>query len=206
MTSTSTTPRPPARLRAKHPRILRRQHGIVLAITLIALTLLLIGAAAMLRTVDTSGMLAGNLAFRRDLANRSESAMATARAALLGGALGTEAARDADLAKANYAATRLASSGGIPTVLADDSAYAAAGYASSVADKVTLRWVIDRQCASGTVAFSTAACESVSSDGDAGGSSWLRKPDGASRPVYRISVRVTGPRDTEAYFQSTFVD
>ena len=177
-----------------------------MAITLIALVLLLVGAAAMLRAVDTSGMLAGNLAFRRDLANRSESAIGAARAALISGALSTEAARTADLTKSNYSATSLASSSGVPAVLASDSAYTAAGYGSSTADKVTLRWVIDRQCASGTVAFSTAACESVSSSGDAGGSSWLRKPNASSRPVYRISVRVTGPRDTEAYFQSTFVD
>ena len=177
-----------------------------MAITLIALVLLLVAAAAMLRAVDTSGMLAGNLAFRRDLANRSETAIAAARAALVSGALSTGAARTVDLASANYSATRLPSSGGVPTVLASASAYKAAGYAASTADKVTLRWVIDRQCASGTVAFSTGACESVTSNGDAGGSSWLRKPNGASRPVYRISIRVTGPRDTEAYFQSTFAD
>lgn len=203
---TSTTPRPRAPFRPTPLRTLGRQRGIVMAITLISLALLLVGAAAMLRTVDTSGMLAGNLAFRRDLANRSESAIVAAREALTSGALNTEAARSADLAKANYSATRLATSSGVPTVLADESAYAKAGYASLAADKVTLYWVVDRQCASGTVAFSTAACESVSSDGDAGGSSWLRKPNGASRPVYRISVRVKGPRDSEAYFQSTFVD
>lgn len=203
---TSTTPRPRVPFRPPHLRTLGRQRGIVMAITLISLALLLVGAAAMLRTVDTSGMLAGNLAFRRDLANRSESAIVAAREALTNGALNTEAARSADLAKANYSATKLASSSGVPTVLADESAYAKAGYASLAADKVTLYWVVDRQCVSGTVAFSTAACEFVSSDGDAGGSSWLRKPNGASRPVYRISVRVKGPRDSEAYFQSTFVD
>jgi len=203
---TSKTPRPRVPFRSRSPRTPARQRGVVMAITLIALTLLLIGAAAMLRAVDTSGMLAGNLAFRRDLANRSEGAIVAARAALLSGALSTEAARTTDQAKANYSATRLDSPSGVPAVLADDSKYDKAGYASSSTDKVTLRWVIDRQCASGTVAFSTAACESVSSSGDAGGSSWLRKPNGASRPVYRISVRVTGPRATEAYFQSTFVD
>lgn len=205
---TSTTPRPRAPFRSTHLRTLGRQRGIVMAITLISLVLLLIGAAAMLRTVDTSGMLAGNLAFRRDLANRSETAIAAARKALVSGALSTEAARSVDLPEANYSATKLASSGGVPTVLASETAYGknGKGYASLVADKVTVYWVIDRQCASGTVAFSTATCEFVSSDGDPGGPSWLRKPNGASRPVYRISVRVSGPRGTEAYFQSTFVD
>jgi hypothetical protein len=177
-----------------------------MAITLIALVLLLVAAAAMLRAVDTSGILAGNLAFRRDLANRSESAIVTARAALTSGTLGTDTARTANSAEAHYSATRLPSSSGVPTLLANDSAYTAAGYGSATADKVTLRWVIDRQCASGTVAFSTATCEYVSSSGDAAGSNWLHKPNGGTRPVYRISVRVTGPRDTEAYFQSTFVN
>jgi len=203
---TSKTSRSRAQRRSTRLRTPGRQRGVVMAITLIALALLLIGAAAMLRTVDTSGILAGNLAFRRDLANRSEGAAAVARAALVSGALSTEAARTANLPQANYSATKLDAPGGVPTVLVDDSAYAAAGYAATSADKITLRWVIDRQCASGTAAFSTAACESVSSSGDAGGSSWLRKPNGASRPVYRISIRVTGPRDTEAYFQSTFAD
>jgi hypothetical protein len=33
-----------------------------------------------------------------------------------------------------------------------------------------------------------------------------RKPSGSTRPIYRISVRVSGPRSTEAYFQTTYVD
>ena len=37
------------------------------------------------------------------------------------------------------------------------------------------------------------------------GTNWLRIPGGASRPVYRISVRVTGPHNVQAYYQSTYV-
>ena len=90
-----------------------------------------------------------------------------------------------------------------------DSAYAARYPDVTSADGITLRWVIDRQCvgaAGTTAAFRSDVCESVHSAGDAGGSSHLRKPEGGSRPLYRISVRVSGPRGTEAYFQSTFVN
>ena len=38
---------------------------------------------------------------------------------------------------------------------------------------------------------------------DKGGSSFLKKAGGGLRPVYRISVRVTGPRNTQAYLQGT---
>jgi len=176
-----------------------------MAITLIALALLLIAAAAALRSVDTSTLLVGNLAFRRDLTNRAETAIATAKAALVSGAVSTETVRIADLASSNYSSLKLSSPNGIPTVLISDSAYTSAGYASTTVDGITLRWVIDRQC---TVAgaFDSSRCEYVANSGDTAGSNWLKKPSGANRPIYRISVRVTGPRNTEAYYQTSYLD
>jgi hypothetical protein len=190
---------------------------MVMLITMVALVLLLIGVAAAIRTIDTSGILVGNLAFRRDLTNRSETAIATARAALVTGAISTDTVRAADLASSNYSAVRLATgANGVPTVLLSDSAYTAAGYSqidgTAANGYVTLRWVIDRQCVV-TGAFnsatSTGTCETVANvGGDAGGSGQMmgRKPSGSTRPIYRISVRVSGPRSTEAYFQTTYVD
>ena len=43
----------------------------------------------------------------------------------------------------------------------------------------------------------------MTAEGDKGGSNHMKKPVGESRPVYRISVRVTGPRGTQAFLQST---
>jgi type IV pilus assembly protein PilX len=208
----------PMKLSRVSPRPLRRstrraQQGVVMAITLIALVLLLIGVAAMLRSVDTSSMVVGNLAFRRDLTNRSESAILTSRTALVSGALMDDTTRIVDSTSSNYSATRLASTTGIPTVLLSDSAYTAKSYpcvpascTASTTDGTLLRWVIDRQCITGTVDFDTTACEYVSSTADKGGSSHLHKPGGASRPVYRISVRISGPRGMEAYYQTTYAD
>ena len=52
---------------------------------------------------------------------------------------------------------------------------------------------------------SPAVHSTAHSSTDAGGSMHLatRKPSGAARGVFRISVRVTGPRNTEAYIQTT---
>jgi len=198
------------------------QRGIVMVFTLIALVLMLIAVAAVVRSVDTSTAVVGNLAFRRDLTNRAELAIAKAKAALnAGGAASTEAARGADVAAAHYSATRLASPAGgigVPAVLVSNSAYDTAGYScmsgagtalpncsTPGTDGIVIRWVIDRQCVAGTSTFGTNACGYLKTPKDPGGSSHLvtRKPDGAARSLFRISVRVTGPRNTETYIQTT---
>jgi hypothetical protein len=180
-------------------------------LTLIALTLLLIGAAALMRTVDSSSILVGNLAFRRDLTNRAETAIADARNRLVSGALSTEPARIVDLPAQHYSATKLpVGSNGVPSVLLSESDYASKYTAPTTSsDGIILRWVIDRQCASGTGAYQDSACEYVAATGaDTGGAKSPGGPPvaGTTRPVYRISVRVTGPRGTEAYYQTTYAD
>jgi len=208
--------------RARSMRTRRAQRGIVMVFTLIALVLMLIAVAAVVRSVDTSSGVVGNLAFRRDLTNRAELAIAQAKAALnAGGAVHSEAARSADLASAHYSATRLAPpTGGIgvPAVLVSDDKYKRAGYSclggagvalancdTPGADGIVIRWVVDRQCVAGTSAFGTSECAYLADPKDPGGSahSLTRKPDGGARSVFRISVRVTGPRHTEAYIQTT---
>ena len=204
------------------PRLANRprrhaQRGVIMILTLIALVLLLIGVAAMLRTTDNATAVIGNLAFRRDLTNRAEVAIATAKAALnSGGDLFTDGARSSDSATDNYSATRLAnaSSIGVPTVLLSNTAYTAKGYQCLPAgctpgsDGVVLRWVIDRQC-SGTngtpLTFNIADCGYLGTTKDKGGTDWLnpKKPNSSARGLFRISVRVTGPRNTEAYIQTT---
>jgi Tfp pilus assembly protein PilX len=181
----------------------RSQRGVVMIVALIALVLLLVGGAAMLRTIDTSSILVGNLSFRRDLANRAERGFVLARAALSSGALSVDSVRTADVTAANYSASKLTDgAGGIPLILTKDSAFTMTG-ADITEDEVTVRYVIDRRCvAAGT--FDAGSCESLTSSGDAGGSNWLKKPSGSSRPLYRISVRVKGPQNTEAYFQTTY--
>jgi len=178
-------------------------------IALIALVLLLLAGAAMMRSADSATVLAGNIGFRRDLGNQAERGFVAARKALVSGALSSDTTRSADQLAYNYSSIRLeTNANGVPKVLASETAYTSAGMAlADITDStsgITVRYVIDRQClATGT--FSAASCEVTSaSSTDAGGSNWLRKAGGESRPVYRISVRVQGPRNTESFYQSTF--
>ncbi len=188
--------------------------------TLIALVLMLIAVAAVVRSVDSSTSVIGNLAFRRDLTNRAELGIAKAMAALKSGSLSTETAQMTDLASANYSATRLATpSGGVgvPAVLVSNSSYNTASYAcidgsgntlttcTPGSDGIVIRWVIDRQCVSGATTVDTSTCGYLKTSRDKGGSASNanRKPDGGTRGLFRISVRVTGPRSTETYIQTT---
>jgi len=93
-----------------------RQRGVVLIVALIALVLLMIGGVALVRSMDTSQLLAGNLAFKRDLVNRGEAGIGQAIGLLNAGALATEAARQASSGASNYSAQVLASTpAGIPS-------------------------------------------------------------------------------------------
>ena len=187
----------------------RRQRGVSMLIALIGLLLLMIGAVAMMRSFDTGSVLAGNLAFRRDAGHQGDRGVAAAQALLDAGALASETARERDDPASNYSAVRLPTdAGGIPLVLLSESQFMGAGMKADndIADKdsaVTIRYVIDRQCSS-PGPFDPARCASAPKAGDTGGTHWLPKPSGSADAVYRVTVRVDGPRSTQAFVQATF--
>jgi type IV pilus assembly protein PilX len=195
----------------------RRQAGVVLLYGLIVLAIMLIGAAAMVRSMNTSLVNAGNLGFKRDLTNQADRAAATVLGLLQTGALSTVTARETSSTARNYSATILPSNAqGLPNVLVSDSAFSSVGVASNdivVADQgITLRWVIDRLCVNTGTAdpnHCTMANDPLPTGGSmsdqnnaifttSGGAGALQR-----RVVYRVSIRVTGPRQTQAFFQTT---
>ncbi len=74
----------------------------------------------------------------------------------------------------------------------------------SATSQVTIRYVIDRLCTPLTVVASSTAC--VQSTGLPTGGTANRNTAVAppSATIYRISVRVDGPRSTQAFLQTTF--
>ncbi len=183
--------------------------GVALPFTLMALVVLLLAGAGLIRAMDVGLLQAGNLAFRRDLANQAERGIAQATTLLNSGALATETARESDSLANNYSATRLGTNTqGIPTVLTSDAAFTAAGFTSAdITDSstgVTVRWVIDRQCAASGNLLSTS-CATALTGSDTAADDRYRLVNAESLPVFRISVRATGPRNTQAFFQATVV-
>lgn len=183
-----------------------RQRGVVLLFCLIVLVILLAGGVAVVRSMNTSLTSAGNLAFRRDLVNQGERAVSAVLAKFA--TAGTLANATDDLPGENFKATKLdTNTQGVPKALLDDKTFETVGKASNdIADsaaQVSIRYVIDRLCASTGPATSTGCVQS--SAAPAGGTaSPMPPPTPPTATVYRLSMRVSGPRDTQVFVQSTF--
>jgi type IV pilus assembly protein PilX len=195
------------------------QRGVVMIVTLVVLVVLLVGAVALLRSSDSASVLAGQVGFRRDMKNQAERAIKMAIDSLKDGDLAAPSARTENEPEANYSAAQLDTdvATGLPTLLlGSDSDFKAAGYSVAISDAkgsaanvdsgVTVRYLIDRQCPSaGAVDETTCSRTSVlrqynGQDSNAHMASTTFRS--TQHTVYRISVRVDGPRGTQAFFQS----
>lgn len=201
------------------------QHGAVLLFCLIALTIMLIGAAGLVRSFQSTLFSAGNIGFKRDMRNQSEMAVNLAvgpTGYFQTGVLNSSTARAQNLPTANYSAVMLTTNEqGIPDAfLLSDSAFAAAYSAPDLTSPdghVTVRYVIDRLCTStgDERTLATASCILASTPAAPGGGSLniqsaeragLTPGNVSAVPqsvVYRITARVIGPRNTMSFFQST---
>ncbi len=196
------------------PPPLHRERGVIMVIALITLVILMIGAIATIRSMNSSLTNVGNFGFKRDMANQADRAMRKALDTLSG-----LASADADNASLNYSAAMLASTPeGIPQVLLDTSnpgAVGGYGSAANVIDLTTAQsgesstnipqlkiyYVIDRMCQTAG-AVSPTNCQTASSDtqGVKSGKDVKRPP----KPLFRVTVRVDGPRDSQSFYQATF--
>lgn len=192
-----------------HAPVLHRapQRGVIMVIALITLTLLLIGAAASMRSMSVSLSSVGDFGFKRDMANQAERGIRAATDALTTGVLSAPAARQNDNTAANYSATMLNSSPeGIPLALLDLNNVANVGGAGSaanaiVAPGVRVDYLIDRVCFN-TGVHTPSSCQLLGTLTNAGSNA--RVPRQAPQPTYRITVRVAGPHNAYSFFQSTF--
>ena len=194
----------PARLTSRRP-----QRGIVLVFALITLVILMIGAVAISRSLSSSQFTLGNIGFKRDLTNQGERALQMAMDAVrAGGALSTETARNANLNTANYSATILATNAqGIPAALLNNDSFASVGVATNDIRVngmgITIRYVIDRM-ATTAGPCTPSTCTMANQQVFGGASNEAPKPSPPVQPIFRMTLKVSGPRNTVSYFQSTF--
>lgn len=189
----------------------RRQHGIIMVIALITLAIMMIGAVAALRSMNATLAGAGNVGMKRDMANQAEVALRKAM-----DNLNALTSPNADDTSRNYSAVMLpVTPEGIPTVLVganpatlDGKGNAsnvvnltsASAYGSYTAPNVTMYYAIDRLCQSGG-AFATTSCLTPSNVAQ-GGNSNINLPTNV-KPLYRVTVRVDGPRGAQSFYQAT---
>ncbi|MDP2229727.1 hypothetical protein [Methylotenera sp.] len=187
-----------------------KQSGVVLFITLVALVIMLIASVALIRSTDTNLLISGSLAFKRDVVNQAERSMPSIRTKFTSGVLSTSASKQVNsIVNDNYYATIQPSSAlGIPNVLLNTTTFDVAMPNNNITyagGGITIRYVIDRMClATGEISPSNCTISKAGTDLGGGKKQILGKLSGEDGVVYRISLRATGPKNTEAFMQSTF--
>jgi len=185
-----------------------RQRGVVLIFSLIVLLILTIGAVALMRSMSSSLFGAGNLAFRRDLVNQGEQAASNVLAEFQAGANPSlVGATAANVPASNYSAIILPTNAqGVPNALLAQS-LGAVGTAPDITGPpngdVKIRYVIDRLCSALGPATS-ALCVQSTANPTGGTATSNAPPPVPAATVYRLSVRVSGARNTQVFLQSTF--
>jgi Tfp pilus assembly protein PilX len=193
----------------------RTQRGVVLFIALLVMVALSLAGIALIRSVDTATIVAGNLAFKQAAASAVDRGFEQAVEALFDPvadptkSLPVIADKQNDLKAQNYFANVRLKAGSIPEIpdeLQSSTAFAGAGLNAGLipvdaAGNKSL-YVIERMCANpGPAVGSNCNLSSLSLGADAG----TQHYEGLVRPgdaYYRVTVRVEGPRNTVAYAQA----
>jgi type IV pilus assembly protein PilX len=183
------------------------QRGIVLVIALIVMVALSLAGIALMRSVDTSTAVVGNLAFTQASTLPANLAVEEAVAALFEDELIANV--NQDLPAQNYYATRQNGEDprGIPEVLTTKTKASAlarvlnAGYGNEV------RYVVERMCAPGIPVTPSRAelvkyCDMLPPKPSGTTTMETDKIELPRIPLYRLTVRVDGPRNTVSFLQA----
>lgn len=211
---------------------MKQQRGISLIVVLIGLVIITFAAIALLRSTDTSTLVAGNLTFKKAALASGDAGTEVAIAWLDGNSAGTTL--HTDVAASGYYATASTAcdltGSRTPDDPADDVDWTGSdpgGNCQMAAPEIaapegvtpgyTVRYVINRMCnAAGDPGLALApgggamVCSRADATTDAAstqvGPTYTRRPfSGGSQTYYRITTRITGPRNTVRYVQAFVV-
>lgn len=203
-----------------------RQSGLALMVALIALAAMTLAGVALVRSIDTNALIAGNLAFRQNATTGGDAGVEAARTWITG-------ASKTQLQTGNgagYYATMMNTGGGIDitgsrTQTTDDNVkwtdfngnLEAGGHTATCLpfgskDLNRICYIIHRMCSfEGPLEDSASNCSLTSSSTPEGGGLGGIDKLGTYQPplpsigaimgYYRITVRVSGPRNNNSYVQ-----
>lgn len=190
-----------------------RQQGVVLFVALVAMVVLSLAGVALVRSVDSSTAVAGNIAFRQGSIAPVNQAIEQAIDALFKSKTIVSTTTD-DLAHAFYASLQAGEKpNGVPSVLSGDYAamkiaYAGAGLPAPVPDALTkleIRKVIERVCSAGGGA-TIATCDLLPPKvSPAGTDNEVKRIPLPPIPHFRVTVRVDLPNTNTVTYAQAFV-
>ena len=199
----------------------RGQRGVVLFIALIALVVLSLASVALIRSVDTGTIIVGNLAFRQAATTSGDAGIAAAFVTL-------DAMSNSEVIDPATGFTGLPTKFAGHVL---NNTNASAGYYSNADPNLSLsaeatwntgsvlvtpdpdssgnsvRYLIQRMCVTADQLLSEDNCTLWDKDTDTGSKRAKDSTEaGLARPIppplYRVTVRITGPRNTLSYIQA----
>ena len=212
------------------PGFIRKQRGLVLFFALIALLALSLAAVALVRSVDTGTLIAGNLAFRQAATTSGDAGIEAAVAWLAATELANAGVNVLNNPAHTFNTTNTALAPGYYSNANDVlgsvgylNLFAAATWAGANSVLVlpdpdgsgnTIRYVIQRMCRTANLRALDADCLfSAAADDGEGGQVQLSQqictpapgapcPLAGQSPQVRITTRTTGPKNTVSYLQA----
>jgi type IV pilus assembly protein PilX len=180
-----------------------RQGGIALIVALIVMVALGLAAVALIRSIDTTTSVVGNLGFRQASIHPTHRAVEAAVAALFESPYDIADKEVDDVAHNYYASIQAGEDrNGVPRMLQKLADYPSA--ARTLPDDAgnTVRYVIERVCnAAGEP--TPARCDMVAAAPIVGTTTGETTRVELPRiPLYRLTIRVDGPRNTVSYAQA----
>jgi Tfp pilus assembly protein PilX len=195
-------------MRSRSPSLPRRQDGIVLMVALIMLVAMSLAGVALMRSVETAVMVAGNFAFKESAVLSTDQGVQVA-ATWVGT---TNKNSPATLYDDNPSIGYFSSLPSVDPNFFDEgtwtqSALVNGGAADAAGNKV--RYIVHRMCSTGGTNWSDPDNECmVQMTSAAEGEGYSNKP-GAPPPLalpiiyYRVTTRVDGPRNTVTISQTS---
>lgn len=194
------------------------QTGVVLFIALVSMAVMSLAAVALIRSVDTNNMIAGNLSYKQTAVVSSSFGLENVADTL--GIKSLAYGNSNDAANGYYATCKTfdttttcdgknltADASWVPGTksrLADGVATGITGGVDAYGN--TIQYIVERMC-NDTVAPEPAKCLLATSNNDTSGHGGINEPLVAPEvlteiPLYRVTVRIAGPKSTVSYIQA----
>lgn len=194
------------RLNKQASKTVSKQKGVVLFFALIALVAMSLAAVALIRSVDTNSIIAGNLSFKQSTIFSADRGVEQAMEDWLLD-LASDLTVD-NVAKGYYASITDINGDGVidnnadAKSLVDDN-----GFDDGADDEGNqISYVVQRLCKSGTVDANSDNClmgpgttlPAQANAGIACGAACIS----SKAPIYRVTAKVVGPKNTVSYIQA----
>lgn len=166
------------------------QQGVTMVVVLVLLTVMLLGGMALARMTEVGTLASGNAAFREASIQASEIGVNTAFAAVQG--LTNENVNNGNW---YFATTQPQDANGVPTVNFDLAPEVVVG-------AYRVRYVVDRICEGVMPVMEPLRQCLVRQVPQIESATEKEKPDPPTARQFRITVRVMGPKDTQAWVQA----